>query len=608
MSLPPLLTLQNIHLRFGSDSVLDGADLVIVPGKNICLVGRNGSGKSTLAKVATGLIDFDEGERFIKPGTVIHYLPQETNFDGLSSILDYSRSLVRNKDSHHLVDSFLSKLRIDTSKKLDELSGGQAKCVSLVRVLATEPDILFLDEPTNHLDLPTIQWFENELVRSNITLVVISHDRRFMETMSDVTIWLDRGKVRRLEKSFHYFESWRDEIFENEDRLFKKIDKKIASEEIWLRQGVTARRKRNIRRLTSLKKLRKERIETKKRSANVTFSLNVDDSKSKAVIEARSISKSFGDNKVVENFSIRIRRGDCIGIIGRNGIGKTTLLNLLTGYCKPDSGKVQLGKFLEIASMDQNRELLNPKLSLKNVLTGEGGDFLDFHGKSRHVIGYMKDFLFTPEMADMPVNALSGGERARVMLARALAIKSNLLVLDEPTNDLDLETLDLLQEMIQNYKGTVILVSHDRDFLDRVSTSIVFSAGCGVWQEYIGGYSDVNIKQTKESDNETGPNVIKSLTVKNKKLSDRIKVKENTHTKKLSYKDEYALEKLTKKIIELNSKSSVFEKELADTGLYKRDAVHFLSVTRKLEEIKNELVDAENEWLRLEMLREKIKE
>ena len=384
-------------------------------------------------------------------------------------------------DNPYRARTLLEDLGLDGSEEPSRLSGGEERRAALVRVLAPEPDILLLDEPTNHLDLPAIEWLEAELASLRSALVLVSHDRRFLTNLSRATVWLDRGKTRRIERGFGSFEDWRDEVLENEERDRHKLDRKIAAEEDWVRYGVTARRKRNVGRMAGLEALRQTRRE--ERRALGTARMNVSEGKlsGKLVVEAEDVSKSYGERPIVKDFSVRILRGDRVGIVGPNGAGKTTLLNLLTGRLAPDTGTIRIGSNVEVATLDQARASLQPTTTLADALTGGGSDQVVVNGQSKHVVGYMKDFLFGPEQARTPVGRLSGGERGRLMLARALALPSNLLVLDEPTNDLDLETLDLLQDMLTDYPGTVVVVSHDRDFLDRVATSVIVAEGDGRW-------------------------------------------------------------------------------------------------------------------------------
>ena len=490
---PPLLLLQDITLTFGGTPLLRGVDLSVGQGERLCIVGRNGSGKSTLLKIAAGLVGFDGGERFLQPSVTVRYLPQEPDLTGFATTLAFVEAGLAPGDDPYRARFMLEQLGLTGEEDPRRLSGGEARRAALARVLAPEPDILLLDEPTNHLDLVAIEALEQTLKGLRSAIVLISHDRRFLETLSEATVWLDRGVTRRLDRGFAEFEAWRDQVLEEEERDRHKLDRRIADEEHWLRYGVTARRKRNQGRLRVLQDFRLARKESRANRpvGNATLTAQKATASGKLVIEAEGIAKSFGERAVVQDFSIRIERGDRIALVGPNGAGKTTLINLLTGALVPDSGTVKLGANLELATLDQRRESLDTEATVSDTLTGGRGDSVIIGGQSRHVIGYMKDFLFRPEQARTPVKALSGGEKARLMLARALARPSNLLVLDEPTNDLDLETLDLLQEMLTDYPGTLIMASHDRDFIDRVAASTLVAEGDGRWTEYAGGYSDM---------------------------------------------------------------------------------------------------------------------
>src|SRR5215470_9659309 len=490
---PPLLLLQDISLTFGVTPLPSGAGLAVAAGDRICLVGRNGSGKSTLLRIAAGLVQPDAGYRFAQPGATIHYLPQEPDLSGFANTLAFVDAgfSVEATDGRHRALYLLRELGLSGKEDPASLSGGEARRAALARALAPSPDILLLDEPTNHLDLPGIEWLERELAELRSGIVLISHDRRLLERFSLRTVWLDRGMTRVLEQGFASFERWRDTILEQQENEQHKLGRKIAMEEDWLRYGVTARRTRNQRRLAELHALRRKRHEYRGAVGTVRLEAAQADPSGRLVAVAAGVSKAFGDHILVRNFSIRVMRGDRLGIVGPNGAGKTTLLKLLTGALAPDNGAIRLGTNLAPVTLDQRRESLDPTWTLAQVMTGGSGDTVTVGDESRHVIGYMKDFLFRPEQARTPVSVLSGGERARLTLARALARPSNLLVLDEPPNDLDLETLDLLQEKLVEYAGTVLLVSHDRDFLDRVVTSIVVSEGNGRWIEYAGGYTDM---------------------------------------------------------------------------------------------------------------------
>ena len=488
---PPLLQLRDIALTFGGTPLLECAELAVSAGERVCLVGRNGSGKSTLLRIAAGLIEPDRGERFVQPRAAIRYLPQEPDLTGHATTLAYVEAGLGLTDDPHQARYLLQQLGLDGSEDPARLSGGELRRAALARVLAPAPDILLLDEPTNHLDLPAIEWLEARLAGLRGALVLISHDRRFLENLSRATVWLDRGNTHRVEIGFGQFEAWRDQQLAEEEVVQHKLDRRIVREEHWVRYGVTARRKRNVRRMSALQGLRQARREYRETSGKPVINATDAAASGTLVIEVKNITKAFGAQPIVEQYSTRIRRGDRVGIVGPNGSGKTTLVNLLIGVLAPDSGTVRLGANLEMVTLDQHRESLDPDWTLSEALTGGRGDTVSVGGSSRHVIGYMKDFLFAPEQACTPLRALSGGERGRLMLARALAKPSNLLVLDEPTNDLDLETLDVLEEMLGNYAGTVILISHDRDFLDRVVNLVVVPEGEGQWIDCAGGYTDM---------------------------------------------------------------------------------------------------------------------
>jgi ABC transport system ATP-binding/permease protein len=468
-------------------------------------------------------------------------------------------------------------------------------------VLAPDPDILLLDEPTNHLDLTTIEWLESELAGRANALVIISHDRRFLTNLSRATVWLDRGRTRRIERGFGEFEAWRDEALAEEERDQHKLDRKIVAEEHWLRYGVSARRKRNVRRLADLHALRQSRRDYRKSTGNAELVAAEAEKSGALVIEARNIGKAFGDRAIVRDFSTRIRRGDRVGIIGPNGSGKTTLIQLLTGALPPDSGTVRLGVNIEMATLDQHRESLDPSTTLSDALTGGRGDSVMVGGEPRHVVGYMRDFLFLPEQRNTPLEALSGGERGRVMLARALAKASNVLVLDEPTNDLDLETLDVLEEMLDDYAGTVLVVSHDRDFLDRVVSFVIVPEGDGRWQEYAGGYSDMLAQR--------GADLRRAAVKPAAKSADKpAKASPSTPSerKRLTFKDKHALETLPKTIATLQSEIAKLAAQLEDSQLYARDRKRFDQTSSALANAQHKLAEAEERWLALEILREDI--
>lgn len=597
---PPLLRLDNIFVTFGGTPLLSDASLSVSEGDRIALVGRNGSGKSTLLKIAAGLVEPTGGEIFRHPSSTIRYLPQTPDMDGFKTVRDYVAAGLGPADDIHRVAYMLDHLGLTGDEDPKNLSGGEARRAALARVIAPQPDILLLDEPTNHLDLTTIEWLEGELNQIRSAIVLISHDRRFLENVSRSTVWLDRGETKRLGKGFGSFEEWRDKLLEEEERQQQKLGRQIEREEHWLRYGVTARRKRNMRRLDDLQKLRQQYRGYRGPQGNVVLETSDSQESGKLVIEAKNISKAYNGRTLVDNFSTRIHRGDRVGLVGPNGVGKTTLLSMLNGLLPPDTGTVKLGQNLEIATLDQKRSL-NETETLAHYLTDGRGDSVIVNGEQRHVVSYMKDFLFQPEQARTPIKELSGGERARLMLARVLSRPANLLILDEPTNDLDMETLDLLQELVAGFSGTVILVSHDRDFLDRTVTTVLAPEGNGRWLRYAGGYSDMiaQRKGIEVAKNKTEKTVSSSIST----VSQREKREEK---QKLSYKQKFALEKLPLEIDELHKLIESLEKEFSDPQLYMKDEKRFHELSQLLDKKRTELSKKEEEWLELEMLREEI--
>lgn len=602
---PPILLLRDIHLTFGGTPLLEGAELSVSEGERLCVVGRNGSGKSTLLKIAAGLIEADAGERFVQPGATVRYLTQEPDLSGFATTLAYVEAGLAPGDDPYRAAYLLGQLGLSGEENPARLSGGEARRAALARVLAPLPDILLLDEPTNHLDLPAIEWLEGELAATRAALVLISHDRRFLEDLAQAAVWLDRGTARRLDAGFTQFEAWRDDILEREDTDRHKLDRKLAMEADWLRYGVTARRKRNMGRLRALEVLRTQRREQRRATGAVKLAAAEGEVSGKLVAEAKGVNKAFAGTVVVKDFSTRIQRGDRVGIVGPNGAGKTTLLNLLTGTLAPDSGSVRLGANLQWVTLDQRRESLDPTWTLVQALTGGHGDTVTVDGKSKHVVSYMKDFLFTPIQARSPVGALSGGERGRLMLARALAQPSNLLVLDEPTNDLDLETLDLLQEMLADYSGTVLLVSHDRDFLDRVVTSVIASEGDGGWVEYAGGYSDMVAQRGRGVEAKEPSRPVKPTKARGA-LGVASSAPASTAKRKLSFKEKHALETLPAGMEALRAEIAALQTSLADAGFYQRNPGAFEAAAKSLEAKQAELARAEDKWLALELLRESL--
>ena len=604
---PPLLNLAGIRLTFGGTPLLDGVDLAASTGDKIALVGRNGSGKSTLLKIAAGLVEPQDGEIFRQPSATVRYLPQMPDMDGFASVRAYVEAGLGPADDPHRATYLMEHLGLTGEERPEDLSGGEARRAALARVMAPEPDILLLDEPTNHLDLSVIEWLEEELARTSSALIVISHDRRFLERVSRATVWLDRGQTRRLERGFGHFEEWRDQVLEEEEREQHRLGRQIVREEHWLRYGVTARRKRNMRRLGELQQMR-QRFRAH-RGAEGTATLAASDAaeSGKLVIEAKGIVKSFGDLAVVRDFSTRVQRGDRVGLVGPNGAGKTTLLKMLTGELRPDSGTVRLGVNLEIAALDQKRDAADPAETLAHFLTDGRGENLVINGEQRHVVSYMKDFLFKAEQARTPVKELSGGERARLLLARVLSRPANLLVLDEPTNDLDMETLELLQELVAGFAGTVLLVSHDRDFLDRTVTSVIAPDGNGRWIEYAGGYSDMLAQRggTRLDERKARAKAAASGPAGRSDQPNPARAQKEP-AKKLSFKQQFALENLPKKIEAVTASIARLEDAIADPAYYERDASGFQKTIAALDKERVTLAALEEEWLELEMLREEL--
>jgi ATP-binding cassette subfamily F protein uup len=605
---PPLIQLTDIALTFGGTSLLDGVDLSVAAGERICLVGRNGSGKSTLLKIAAGIVEPDRGTRFVQPGALTRYLAQEPDLSAYETTLAYVEAGLAASDDSYQARYLLEQLGLSGDENPSNLSGGEARRVALAHVLAADPEILLLDEPTNHLDLPVIEWLEGHLATSRAALVIVSHDRRFLEKLSRTTVWLDRGQARRVDLPFSSFEDWRDQQLAEEETQQHKIDRKIVAENHWVHGGVTGRRKRNVRRMAELAKLRQARRDYRAVQGKASISLAESENVSSTlVVEAKGVSKSFGDRDVVQDFSLRLMRGDRLGIVGPNGSGKTTLVSLLTGALQPDAGIVRSGASVEMASLEQGRDSLDPNWTLSEALTRGRGDVVTIGTEKKHVVAYMKDFLFASEQRLTPIGKLSGGERGRLMLARALAKPSNLLVLDEPTNDLDLETLDVLEDVLADYKGTVLLISHDRDFLDRVVTSVIVPEGDGRWTEYAGGYkdmlaqrgADLKARQAREKQ----PVAAASADVADEKNAPADK---SAQRKRMSFKDKHALETLPGEIAKLEAKQKALSAMLDEPDLYTRDRKRFSAISDDLTEVQGQLAKAEERWLELEMLRDEI--
>ena len=620
---PPLLLLQDIRLTFGVAPLLAGAELAVGAGDRVCLVGRNGSGKSTLLRIAAGLIEPDAGRRVAQPGATIRYLPQEPDMSGFATALAYVEAgfgeaglggagvgetgfAAGAADGHHRALYLLKELGLSGAEDPASLSGGEMRRAALARALAPSPDILLLDEPTNHLDLPGIEWLERELAGMRSGIVLISHDRRLLERISRTTIWLDRGITRTLDEGFQAFEPLRDRVLDQEEKDQHKLGRKIVMEEDWLRYGVTARRTRNQKRLADLFAMRRKRKEQRSAPGTVRLEAAQAELSGRLVVVAEGVAKAYGGRPIVRDFSTRILRGDRVGIVGPNGAGKTTLLNLLTGELAPDAGAVRLGTNLAQVTLDQRRESLDPLQSLSDALTGGGGDTVSVGGQTRHVVGYMKDFLFRPEQARTPVGVLSGGERARLTLARAFARPSNLLVLDEPTNDLDLETLDLLQERLAEYPGTVLLVSHDRDFLDRVVISTIATAGNGRWIEYAGGYTDMLAQRGSPPAPAAVARQPRPAAQIRTQIRTQIRAHPAARPRRMSFNDRHALATLPARIAALQAEIAGLDAVLADPDLYPSDPARFGATTKALAVARTGLAAAEERWLTLEMLREEI--
>ncbi|WP_225197993.1 ABC-F family ATP-binding cassette domain-containing protein [Gluconobacter oxydans] len=594
----PILSLQNITYTLGGRPLLDGAELGVLPGERICLVGRNGSGKSTLLKIASGDIVADSGTRFVQPGIKVHYLAQEPDLSRYATTFDYASEGLDETETYR-ARSMLAELGMTGEESCQNLSGGEVRRCALARALAAEPDLLLLDEPTNHLDLPSITWLEKELSACRCAMIVISHDRRLLETLSRSVVWLENGVTRRLDQGFARYEAWRDEVLEQQERDAHKLDRQIAREEDWMIYGVTARRKRNVRRVGELAALRTQRKELASRGKGTLRMAATDaESAGKITIAAEGVNWAYDDRAIVRDLDLRILRGDRLGLVGANGAGKTTLLRLLTGKMEPQSGTVKMGPSVAMVTLDQQRESLDPAKTLAETLAGGSGDMVQVGDEKRHVIGYMKDFLFRPEQARTPVGKLSGGERGRLALACALAKPSSLMVLDEPTNDLDLETLDLLQDMLADYAGTVLLVSHDRDFLDRVASSVLVSDGGGDWIEYAGGYSDMLIQRGDV------PAGREASSPETEDIAPKSALKTDKKPKKLSYNDKRALDLLPQKMADLEKKIQSYRDVLADPGLYGRDPARFEKTTQLLEAAQQDLTQSEEQWLELEMKKE----
>ncbi|MEP5937465.1 MAG: ATP-binding cassette domain-containing protein [Erythrobacter sp.] len=602
MAQPPILSWEKLGLQQGGGWLLGGPDrddldIHIGPRDRLALIGRNGAGKTTLLRLIDDRIESDRGIRKTKAGTRIVFLEQEPDFAPFGTLMDFALSGADAPEAYE-VEAIAGQLGIDMDRPAETASGGERRRAALARALAQDPDLLLLDEPTNHLDLSAIDWLEDWLNRYKGAFITISHDRTFLKRLTKATLWLDRGIVRRKEVGFGGYEAWEEQIYAEEARAAEKLDAKLKLEAHWLERGVTARRKRNQGRLEKLYQMRAARAAMISDSGTAKMKLANDDSfKSKSVIVADSVSKSFDDRAVIKNFSLRIQRGDRIGIVGANGAGKTTLLKMLTGELQPDHGSVTISNKLSGVMIDQQRSLLGRGKTVREVLA-EGGDWIDVRGARKHIQAYLKDFLFSPKIVDSPVDTLSGGERSRLLLAREFARTANLLVLDEPTNDLDLETLDLLQEVIADFDGTVLIVSHDRDFLDRTVTITLGLDGTGRVDVVAGGYEDWEAKRRQpivSKDNSAKPKPTLQSADNGSNQSETASAKSD----KLSYKDQRDYEQLPARIEDLEAAITKGEAILSDPDLYTSDPQKFANISKGIENAKEEKDEAEERWLGL---------
>ncbi len=582
----PVLSYEDLGLVQGSGWLFRHLDIHIGPRDRLALIGRNGAGKSTLLKLIAGIIDSDEGRRMIVPGTHVVYLEQDPALAGCATLMDYVLSGEGAPESYE-AEAIAGQLGIDLTREASTASGGERRRAAIVRALAMNPDVLLLDEPTNHLDLAAIEWLEDWLKRFTGAFVVISHDRTFLTRLTKSTLWLDRGQMRRNEVGFGGFDAWTEQVYAEEQRAAEKLDAKLKIEEHWLHRGVTARRKRNQGRLEKLHQMRATRAAMIGPQGAAKLGIASDDVKTKEVIKAEHVTKRYGDRTIIKDLTLKVTRGDRIGIVGSNGAGKTTLLRLLTGEIQPDEGTVFLAKTLDGVIIDQQRKLMAPEKRVREVLA-DGGDWIDVRGVRKHIHGYLKEFLFDPSLAEAKIGTLSGGERSRLLLAREFARESNLLVLDEPTNDLDLETLDLLQEVIGDYDGTVLIVSHDRDFLDRTVTVTLGLDGSGTVDVVAGGYADWVAKRKQPSEAKKAP----AKTAPTPSAPAQAKTK-------LSYKDQRDYELLPKRIEELEAGIARDEAKLADPDLYAKDPAGFDRLMKAIEKAREEKDAAEMRWLEL---------
>ncbi len=607
MAHAPVLQLTDIALTFGGDPVFEDLDLVVQEGDRVALVGRNGSGKSTLMKVMASIVEPDKGQCILGPGISVGYMQQDPDLTGFTTLGEFAASELDPSESYK-VDMVAQGLKLNIDIPIETASGGERRRAALVKLLAEAPDLMLFDEPTNHLDIEAIAWLEEELARIKTSYVLISHDRAFLKKLTRATLWVDRGQVRRQEKGFEAFEAWRDKTWEEEDIQRHKLNRKIKSEAKWAVEGISARRKRNQGRVRALQDLRAQQTSQIKRQGTASMELAASEQSGKRVVEAMSISKAFGDKVIAKDFSIKIGRGDRVAFVGPNGVGKTTLLKMLTGELEPDQGTIKLGTKLEMAVFDQTRSNIQEDLSLWEALTSDKdmrvsgkADQIMVRGNPKHVVGYLKEFLFDEAQARAPVSSLSGGEKARLLLAKIMAKPANLLILDEPTNDLDIETLDLMQELLTDFSGTVLLVSHDRDFIDRIATQTVAVEGGGKTSVYAGGWSDYLAQRGNKSFSNSAS---KDQAQKNdSKKSANTTASEKTERKGktgLSFTEKHRLESLPAELERLETEISKLAELLADPDLFTREPVKFKKASEMLAQRQETLSAAEEEWLLLE--------
>lgn len=600
MARAPLLQLNDISLTFGGDPVFDDLSMVVQPGDRVALVGRNGSGKSTLMKVMAGLVEADRGDRVITPGVAVGYMEQDPDMAGFATLGDYAASQLDPGEMYR-VEMAGEGLKFDPDRPVSTASGGERRRAALAKLMAEAPELMLLDEPTNHLDIQAIGWLEEELRQTRAGFVLISHDRAFLRALTRATLWIDRGQVRRREEGFEGFEAWRDKVWEDEDVARHKLNRKIKSEARWAVEGISARRKRNQGRVRALQDLRAERASQIKRQGTAAMALEQGPKSGRKVIEAQGISKAYDDKVILHPFDIRILRGDRVAFVGPNGVGKTTLLKLLMGEIEPDSGTVIHGTNLVPAVFDQARAQLDPEMTLWDSLTGDPdmrvsgkADQILVRGQPKHVVAYLKDFLFDEAQARAPVKSLSGGEKARLLLAKLMARESNLLVLDEPTNDLDIETLDLLQELLDDFDGTVMLVSHDRDFLDRVASTTIAMEGDGRATVYAGGWTDYQAQKAAQAAPERDGKP-KAQAARPRQGGKPAKPAQTA----LSFTEKHRLDSLPAEIERIGAEIAKLEELLAQPDLFTREPVKFRKATEALTTRQKALSDAEEEWLTL---------